>query len=108
MIYINVNIHDIYEHKTSAFWPGWKSVILSLERIKEGLSLFTHVFAYCLNFLQQTCFYSVLASKTLKKIHICSFVLYYVYYSTMIYYGEGNGTPLHYSCLENPMDGEAW
>ena len=21
---------------------------------------------------------------------------------------EGNGTPLHYSCLENPMDGEAW
>ena len=23
-------------------------------------------------------------------------------------YGEGNGTPLQYSCLENPMDGEAW
>ena len=22
--------------------------------------------------------------------------------------GEGNGTPLQYSCLENPMDGEAW
>ena len=22
--------------------------------------------------------------------------------------GEGNGNPLHYSCLENPMDGEAW
>ena len=22
--------------------------------------------------------------------------------------GEGNGTPLHYSCLENPMDGGAW
>ena len=21
---------------------------------------------------------------------------------------EGNGTPLQYSCLENPMDGEAW
>ena len=21
--------------------------------------------------------------------------------------GEGNGTPLQYSCLENPMDGEA-
>ena len=28
----------------------------------------------------------------------------YVY----IYIGEGNGTPLQYSCLENPMDGEAW
>ena len=22
--------------------------------------------------------------------------------------GEGNGNPLHYSCLENPMDREAW
>ena len=24
------------------------------------------------------------------------------------YPGEGNGTPLQYSCLENPMDGGAW
>ena len=23
-------------------------------------------------------------------------------------YGEGNGTPLQYSRLENPMDGGAW
>ena len=22
--------------------------------------------------------------------------------------GAGNGNPLQYSCLENPMDGEAW
>ena len=22
--------------------------------------------------------------------------------------GEGNGNPLQYTCLENPMDGEAW
>ena len=22
--------------------------------------------------------------------------------------GEGNGKPLLYSCLENPMDGDAW
>ena len=26
----------------------------------------------------------------------------------MEYAGEGNGTPLQYSCLENPMDGGAW
>jgi len=26
----------------------------------------------------------------------------------MPYHGEGNGTPLQYSCLENPMDGGAW
>ena len=24
------------------------------------------------------------------------------------YLGEGNGTPLQYSCLENPTGGEAW
>ena len=23
-------------------------------------------------------------------------------------FGEGNGTPRQYSCLENPMDGGAW
>ena len=27
---------------------------------------------------------------------------------TMVKLGEGNGTPLQYSCLENPMDGGAW
>ena len=26
----------------------------------------------------------------------------------MVYNGEGNGTPLQYSCLENPMDRGAW
>ena len=25
-----------------------------------------------------------------------------------IFNGEGDGTPLQYSCLENPMDGGAW
>ena len=24
------------------------------------------------------------------------------------YPGRGNGNPLHYSCLENRIDGEAW
>ena len=27
---------------------------------------------------------------------------------TIALLGEGNGTPLEYSCLENPMDGEVW
>ena len=25
-----------------------------------------------------------------------------------IFFGEGDGTPLQDSCLENPMDGGAW
>ena len=30
------------------------------------------------------------------------------YHRTTKKFGEGNGTPLQYSCLENPMDGGAW
>ena len=30
-----------------------------------------------------------------------------IFDSVCKYFGEGNGTPLQYSCLENPMDGGA-
>ena len=29
-------------------------------------------------------------------------------YHSSLTFGEGNGTPLQYSCLEKPMDGGAW
>ena len=32
----------------------------------------------------------------------------WVYMLILPYHGEGNGTPLEYSCLENPMDRRAW
>ena len=35
----------------------------------------------------------------LTKVHIVK---------AMVFPGEGNGTPLQYSCPENPMDGGAW
>ena len=31
-----------------------------------------------------------------------------IYQLGLIVLGEGDGTPLQYSCLENPMDGGAW
>ena len=31
-----------------------------------------------------------------------------VFVATYFVSGEGNGTPLQYSCLENPMDGGTW
>ena len=31
-----------------------------------------------------------------------------VFALSCFYFGEGNGTPLQYTCLENPMDGGAW
>ena len=45
----------------------------------------------------------LLSANLLYKIFICST-------SARIEaaFREGNGTPLQYSCLENPMDGGAW
>ena len=31
-----------------------------------------------------------------------------IYAKAIDEHGEGNGNPLQCSCLENPMDGEAW
>ena len=45
---------------------------------------------------------SILKSRNITlptKVHIVK---------AMVFPGEGNGTPLQYSCLENPMDGGAW
>ena len=36
------------------------------------------------------------------------FVNNYKLYMCKCFLGEGNGTPLQYFCLENPMDGGAW
>ena len=41
------------------------------------------------------------------------YIIYFIklsenYYVLASCYREGNGTPLQYSCLENPMDGGAW
>ena len=36
------------------------------------------------------------------------FFLAEVFGEVYILSGEGNGKPLQYSCLENPMDGGAW
>ena len=36
------------------------------------------------------------------------FFYLFILYSGIANYGEGNGNPLQYSCLENPMDSGAW
>ena len=48
-----------------------------------------------------------------KKIGIFSYIQVSYIQDTLLQYiteyvGEGSGTPLQYSCLENPMDGGAW
>ena len=45
-------------------------------------------------------------------LFISNFILLFLHFSVFylinLYFGEGNGKPLQYSCLENPMDGGAW
>ena len=45
-------------------------------------------------------------AKLIGKDHF----LWFLFLKTPVlsYFGEGNGTPLQYSCLENPMDRGAW
>ena len=45
---------------------------------------------------------SDLGHSSFKVLSFCLFILF------MGFSGEGNGTPLQYSCLEYPMDGGAW
>ena len=68
----------------------------------ESKRLFYTSVSLLLSLIQGYCYH-------LSKFHI--YVLVYsisVFLSALSCTGEGNGTPLQYSCLENPMDGGAW
>ena len=54
----------------------------------------------------QLSFY-ILEKEILKKILFSVYIKLCLRHF-ILYFGEGNGTPLQYSCLENPMDGGAW
>ena len=47
---------------------------------------------------------------TWKNVYVSDFLLQsiIIWYLLRLTYGEGNGTPLQYFCLDNPMDGGAW
>ena len=36
------------------------------------------------------------------------FIFFFLMNCQWLFFGEGSGTPLYYSCLENPTDGGAW
>ena len=52
-----------------------------------------------------SCLFRVIMTKSLRRYSLPSNPLSFLIWYTI---GEGNGTPLQYSCLENPMDGGAW
>ena len=63
---------------------GWTTCLCG-GALKRTLSL-------CLKFLRD-----IFIGTNLKDLSKC-----------LCYFGEGNGNPLQYSCLENSMDGGAW
>ena len=56
------------------------------------------------------CFFILLVIffDVLSLIRFRLFILVFIFITLGGGTGEGNGTPLQYSCLENPMDGGAW
>ena len=60
--------------------------------------------------ISSICKWLIWSFATGQLLKILSFYIYLNFFSILFLYsiGEGNGTPLQYSCLENPMDGGAW
>ena len=71
------------------------------------LSSFVPFFTWFHLFQHQGLFQWVISSHQVAKVLELQLQLQN-WFSLGLTYGEGNGTPLQYSCLENPMDGGAW
>ena len=54
--------------------------------------------------LQSSCMHKRLLFHDIEKVGFFDVSICYL----KLYYEEGNGNPLQYSCLENPMDRGAW
>ena len=57
------------------------------------------------NFYSWVVFHSRIQSRFINCIWLLCF---FIFFKSITVAREGNGTPLQYSCLENPMDGGAW
>ena len=103
-------------------WSGWsilvkkKSVIISYIRCRPiqgslGGSHICSFFKIFFLFLKSYKIKLVTASTKLsiysKNKQLLSFT-YHKIHPSKVYNREGNGTPLQYSCPENPMDGGPW
>ena len=74
------------------------------------LNLYSVVFQLYCNEIERKNKVHVLYTAFLIVLNLNILFCYYqkIFGSSIPTFAEGNGTPLQYSCLENPMDGEAW
>ena len=91
---------DGHDWVTELDWTDWTEVYLPL---------------LCFCFHLHEVYYSVPSLHTCLCVFRAEIILLWAEYGRIlflnlfnVYVGEGNGNPLQYSCLENPMDGGAW
>ena len=75
--------------------------IFPTQELNQGL-------LHCRQILYQLSYQGSLHFQIGKNELLLPRYLYLLLQHTIIVYREGNGTPLQYSCLENPMDGGTW
>ena len=73
-------------------------VYLSSQSLQKSFELITSTFYLFSNVITPVFTF-------INLFFLLHFEFFFLY---IIHFGEGNGTPLQYSCLENPMDGGAW
>ena len=54
--------------------------------------------------LKSSCMHKRLLFRDIEKVGFFDVLICY----PKLYYGKGNGNPLQYSCLENPVDRGTW
>ena len=68
-----------------------------------------YIFSFLILLIYVYSFLGLFSRGLVKEPSFCNVdFLYFLLICTLIYVGEGNGNPLQYSCLENPMDEGAW
>ena len=85
--------------------PELCTVNLPLSLFSAGVDVDFHIFV---NLCVNLCTPAMLPLPLLCLVYDNSHSNEYFYYVLGTVFGEGNGTPLQYSCLENPVEGGAW
>ena len=86
-------------------WPKYWSFSFSISPSNE----YSGLISFQMDWLDLLAAQGTLKSPPTPQFKsINSSALSFLYSPTLTSIGEGNGTPLQYSCLENPMDRGAW
>ena len=79
--------------------PYWNSAVERVTYMSEPLSVVLIIEVSCFGSICSNEIWDASAGSTVSRIN-------YRFVSAI--HGEGDGTPLQYTCLENPMAGGAW